>query len=149
MHVYTNIRMCCVGTKLADSKCGKGWDRMLGICITWPAKLRKVLGNDPSIANTGWAHAEVTQRTSQVVLWPRTHIMRDSLAWCWEHTTSLHSAVLGASSGPSCCYAGGVIPWLAFMQRTYVAYRVHLTYMSDPATFGSCHDSRKKHTDKS
>lgn len=30
-----------------------GRHRMLGICIAWLAKLREVLGNYPSIANTG------------------------------------------------------------------------------------------------
>jgi len=43
----------------------------------------------------------------------------------------------------------GLSPPLALMQSTYIAYRVHLTYMSDPATFGSCHESQKKPTDES
>lgn len=55
---------------------------MLGSYAAWPAKLRKVLENDPSIAKTGSAHTEVTQRMSQELLRPRTRIVRDFLAQC-------------------------------------------------------------------
>lgn len=42
----------------------------------------------------------------------------------------------------------GTSPWLALMQWTYIAYRDHLTYMTDPAAFGACHECQKKPTDK-
>lgn len=122
-----------------------GRDRVLGTHTAWLAKLRKTI---PVLLTLGEPILQSHKGCHKPLLWPHAHITRDFLAQCWEHTIPLHSPVLEASLGLSCFYTGGGHLLDCLWCSGHTLHTVHLTYTSDPTTFGSCHECQKKPTDK-